>query len=68
MARRSAPGARPPRWERAVYDRVAIPADSSARTIVFAMSPPDAVNINDIPFGPTAQDYQVRQSGLIPKP
>ncbi|RVA25821.1 SDR family oxidoreductase, partial [Mesorhizobium sp. M7A.F.Ca.CA.004.11.2.1] len=41
---------------RALYDRVAIPADSFARTVVFAMSQPDEVDINEILFRPTAQE------------
>jgi NADP-dependent 3-hydroxy acid dehydrogenase YdfG len=35
----------------------AIPADSFARTVVFAMSQPDDVDINEILFRPTAQAY-----------
>ena len=42
---------------RALYDRVAIPADSFARAVVFAMSQPDEVDINEILFRPTAQEY-----------
>lgn len=42
---------------RALYDRVAIPANSFARTVVFAMSQPDEVDINEILFRPTAQEY-----------
>ncbi|WP_095091156.1 SDR family oxidoreductase [Mesorhizobium sophorae] len=42
---------------RALYDRVAIPADSFARTVVFAMSQPNEVDINEILFRPTAQEY-----------
>jgi NADP-dependent 3-hydroxy acid dehydrogenase YdfG len=42
---------------RALYDRVAIPADSFARTVAFAMSQPDEVDINEILFRPTAQEY-----------
>lgn len=37
------------------YNEVAIPADSFARTVVFAMSQPDDVDINEILFRPTAQ-------------
>ncbi|WP_208701322.1 MULTISPECIES: hypothetical protein [unclassified Mesorhizobium] len=40
---------------RALYDRVAIPADSFARTMVFAMSQPE-VDIDKIPSRPTAQE------------
>lgn len=43
---------------RALGDRVAIPADSLARTVVFAMSQPEEVDINEILFRPTAQEYQ----------
>lgn len=39
------------------YDKYAIPADSFARAVVFAMSQPDDVDINEILFRPTAQLY-----------
>jgi NADP-dependent 3-hydroxy acid dehydrogenase YdfG len=39
-----------------VYE-IAIPADSFARAVVFAMSQPDDVDINEILFRPTAQVY-----------
>ena len=42
---------------RKYYDEVAIPADSFARAVVFAMSQPDDVDINEILFRPTRQDY-----------
>ncbi|WP_443749851.1 SDR family oxidoreductase [Asticcacaulis solisilvae] len=35
----------------------AIPADSFARTVVLAMSQPDDVDINEVLFRPTAQEY-----------
>jgi NADP-dependent 3-hydroxy acid dehydrogenase YdfG len=35
----------------------AIPADSFARAVVFAMSQPDEVDVNEIVFRPTAQAY-----------
>jgi NADP-dependent 3-hydroxy acid dehydrogenase YdfG len=35
----------------------AIPADSFARAVVFAMSQPENVDINEILFRPTAQVY-----------
>ena len=38
------------------YDQVAIPADSFARVVAFAISQPDEVDINEILFRPTAQD------------
>ncbi len=37
------------------YQEIAIPADSFARTVVFAMSQPDDVDINEILFRPTSQ-------------
>ncbi|GBQ92896.1 oxidoreductase [Gluconacetobacter liquefaciens] len=41
----------------AFYDQYAIPADSFARAVVFAMSQPEDVDINEILFRPTAQVY-----------
>jgi NADP-dependent 3-hydroxy acid dehydrogenase YdfG len=41
---------------REFYAEVAIPADSFARTVVFAMSQPDDVDINEILFRPTRQE------------
>ncbi|HEX4368568.1 MAG TPA: SDR family oxidoreductase [Rhodopila sp.] len=41
---------------RKVYE-TAIPADSFARTVIFAMSQPDDVDINEILFRPTRQEY-----------
>lgn len=35
----------------------AIGADSFARVVLFAMSQPDDVDINEILFRPTAQEY-----------
>jgi NADP-dependent 3-hydroxy acid dehydrogenase YdfG len=40
-----------------LYDDVAIPADSFARAVAFAMSQPEDVDINEILFRPTRQDY-----------
>ncbi len=37
------------------YEKYAIPADSFARAVVFAMSQPDDVDINEILFRPTRQ-------------
>lgn len=42
---------------RALYETVAIPADSFARAVAFAMSQPDDVDINEILFRPTSQEY-----------
>ncbi len=39
------------------YDKWAIPADSFARCVVFAMSQPEGVDINEILYRPTVQDY-----------
>ncbi len=39
------------------YARWAIPADSFARTVAFAISQPDDVDINEILFRPTVQAY-----------
>ena len=41
---------------RSYYENIAIPADSFARTVVFAMSQPDDVDINEILFRPTRQE------------
>jgi NADP-dependent 3-hydroxy acid dehydrogenase YdfG len=38
------------------YKKYAIPADSFARCVLFAMSQPEAVDINEILFRPTAQE------------
>jgi NADP-dependent 3-hydroxy acid dehydrogenase YdfG len=38
------------------YDEVAIPADSFARCVLFAMSQPEDVDINEILFRPTRQE------------
>lgn len=38
------------------YEECAIPADSFARAVVFAMSQPDDVDINEILFRPTSQE------------
>jgi NADP-dependent 3-hydroxy acid dehydrogenase YdfG len=38
------------------YAKVAIPADSFARMVAFAMSQPDDVDVNEILFRPTAQE------------
>lgn len=42
---------------RGFYDRVAIPADSFASMVIFAMSQPENVDINEILYRPTSQDY-----------
>src|SRR4051794_31250303 len=40
-----------------MYEEIAIPADSFARAVAFAMSQPDDVDINEILFRPTRQAY-----------
>ena len=37
--------------------RIAIPANSFASMVVFAMSQPDDVDVNEILFRPTKQEY-----------
>jgi NADP-dependent 3-hydroxy acid dehydrogenase YdfG len=39
------------------YQQTAIPADSFASMVVFAMSQPDDVDVNEILFRPTRQEY-----------
>jgi NADP-dependent 3-hydroxy acid dehydrogenase YdfG len=41
---------------RKLYEMGAIPADSFARVVAFAMSQPDEVDINEIMFRPTSQE------------
>jgi NADP-dependent 3-hydroxy acid dehydrogenase YdfG len=36
---------------------VAVPADSFARAVAFAMSQPEDVDINEILYRPTRQEY-----------
>jgi NADP-dependent 3-hydroxy acid dehydrogenase YdfG len=38
------------------YKELAIPADSFARAVAYAMSQPEEVDINEILFRPTRQD------------
>ena len=40
----------------ALYDSVAVPADSFARMVAFAMSQPEDVDVNEILYRPTAQE------------
>ena len=42
---------------RKFYDDVAIPADSFARAVVFAMSQPEDVDVNEILYRPTRQEF-----------
>ena len=42
---------------RRMYDEIAIPADSFARAVAFAMSQPDDVDINEILYRPTRQEF-----------
>ena len=41
---------------RTCYDQVALPADAFARAVVFAMSQPEEVDINEILYRPTRQE------------
>jgi NADP-dependent 3-hydroxy acid dehydrogenase YdfG len=41
---------------RKFYEDVAIPADSFARAVAFAISQPEDVDINEILFRPTRQE------------
>jgi NADP-dependent 3-hydroxy acid dehydrogenase YdfG len=41
---------------RAFYEQVAVPADSFARAVAFAMSQPEDVDINEILYRPTRQE------------
>lgn len=38
------------------YEAIAIPADSFARAVSFAMSQPEDVDVNEILFRPTRQE------------
>jgi len=40
-----------------LYEEVGIPADSFARAVMFAMSQPDDVDVNEILFRPTRQEF-----------
>jgi NADP-dependent 3-hydroxy acid dehydrogenase YdfG len=42
---------------RKFYDEVAIPADSFARAVAFALSQPDDVDVNEILYRPTRQEF-----------
>ena len=42
---------------RKFYDEYAIPSDSFARAVVFAMSQPDDVDVNEILYRPTRQEF-----------
>ena len=41
---------------RTFYEQVAVPADSFARAVAFAMSQPEDVDINEILYRPTRQE------------
>lgn len=40
-----------------LYDEVAIPADAFARAVAFAIGQPEDVDVNEIVFRPTRQEY-----------
>jgi len=39
------------------YDAIAIPPDSFARAVAYAMCQPPDVDVNEIVFRPTRQDF-----------
>lgn len=41
------------------YDDMAIPADSFARAIIFAMEQPEDMDVNEILYRPTKQELQI---------
>src|ERR1700693_1265378 len=42
---------------RKMYDETAIPAEACARAVAYAMSQPDDVDVNEILFRPTRQEF-----------
>jgi NADP-dependent 3-hydroxy acid dehydrogenase YdfG len=40
-----------------LYEEIAIPPESFARAVIFAMSQPEDVDVNEILFRPTRQEY-----------
>ncbi len=42
---------------RKMYEEIAIPADSFARVVAFAIAQPEHVDINEILYRPTRQEY-----------
>jgi NADP-dependent 3-hydroxy acid dehydrogenase YdfG len=54
----STAGAAPEAAERIrkFYEEMAIPADSFARAVAFAVSQPEDVDVNEIVFRPTSQE------------
>jgi NADP-dependent 3-hydroxy acid dehydrogenase YdfG len=40
----------------ALYESIAVPADSFANMVLFAMSQPEDVDVNEILFRPTRQE------------
>lgn len=45
---------------RKFYEQYAIPADSFARAVAFAIGQPEGVDVNEILFRPTRQELQER--------
>jgi len=39
-----------------IYEQFAIPVESFAQAVAFAMSQPEEVDVNEIPFRPTRRD------------
>ena len=50
------------------YAQVAVPADSFARAVAFAISQPAEVDINEILYRPTRQEYRCHRLGCQLKP
>ncbi len=48
------------------YDEFAIPADSFARAVVFAMRQPDDMDVNEILFRPIRQDISKSEAHSVP--
>jgi NADP-dependent 3-hydroxy acid dehydrogenase YdfG len=42
---------------RKFYDDMAVPADSFARAVIYAMSQPDEIDVNEILYRPTRQEF-----------
>jgi NADP-dependent 3-hydroxy acid dehydrogenase YdfG len=42
---------------RKMYDELAIPAEAFARAVAYAVSQPDDVDVNEILFRPTRQEF-----------
>jgi NADP-dependent 3-hydroxy acid dehydrogenase YdfG len=45
------------------YAKIAIPAESFARAVVFAISQPEDIDVNEILFWPTRQELRAKKLG-----